>query len=116
MKFVFRLVLFLLGLVLAVSLSVAVLLLALVWGARYGWARLTCRPVTPWGTTLGGRFKSGAVFNRFRRAADTAESSEPTAADTINARARGESVEQPVRIRGLVDDVSDVQSKPASGR
>jgi hypothetical protein len=107
MNFILRVVLFMIGLVFAASLALAVLLLAAVWGVRYGWARLTGRPVTPWVM----RFNPGAGFNRFRTAAQPAE---PTAADVANARARGESVEQPVRIRGSVSDVTDVSPKPAS--
>ena len=36
------------GLVLFLSLLAAVLVLALVWAVRSGWARLTGRPITPW--------------------------------------------------------------------
>ncbi len=107
LNFVLRVVLFLMGLVLAASLAVAVLILAAVWGLRYGWARLTGRPVTPWIM----RFNPGAGFDRFRKAAQPAE---PTAADVANARARGESVAQPVRIRGSVSDVTDVSPKRTS--
>ncbi len=111
MNFIFRVVLLLIGLVFAASLAMAALLLAAVWGLRYGWARLTGQPVAPWATTLGGRFNPGAGFNRFRAAARAAE---PSAADVANARARGESVQQPVRIRGSVGDVTDVSAKPGS--
>ncbi|WP_237288486.1 hypothetical protein [Variovorax sp. PAMC 28711] len=106
MNFIFRVVFFLLGLVFAASLAVAVLLLAAVWGVRYGWARLTGKPVTPWVM----RFNPGAGFDRFRAAGRSAE---PSAADVANARARGESVEQPVRIRGTASDVTDVSPKSA---
>lgn len=47
-RFVLRLVLLAAGLVFAASLLVAMLLLAMVWVLRAGWARLTGRPVTPW--------------------------------------------------------------------
>ncbi|RZI94080.1 MAG: hypothetical protein EOP78_09725 [Variovorax sp.] len=108
MNFLFRVVLFLLGLVFAASLAVAVMLLAAVWGLRYGWARLTGKPVTPWVM----RFNPGAGFDRFRQAARPAE---PTAADVANARARGESVRSPV-ILGPADDVTDVRARPVGGR
>ena len=52
LNFLVRLVLFLLGLVFAASLAVAVLLLAMVWGLRYGWARLTGKPVHALGDAL----------------------------------------------------------------
>ena len=36
------------GVVLFLSLVAAVMVLALVWALRAGWARLTGKPVTPW--------------------------------------------------------------------
>ncbi len=109
MNFLFRVVLFLLGLILAASLAVAVLLLAAVWGLRYGWARLTGKPVTPWVM----RFNPGAGFDRFRQAT---RPTEPTAADVANARARGESVRSPVILGPADDDVTDVRARPVGGR
>lgn len=107
MNFIFRVILLLLGLVFAASLAVAVMLLAAVWGVRYAWGRLTGKPVTPWVM----RFNPRSGFDKFRNAAQPAE---PTAADVANARARGESVERPVRIRGSASDVTDVSSKSVS--
>ena len=106
MNFILRVILFFMGLVLAASLAVAVLLLAAIWGLRYGWARLTGKPVTPWVM----RFNPGAGFDRFRQAA---RPTAPSAADVANARARGESVQQPTRIRGDASDVTDVYARPA---
>ncbi|NVM91006.1 putative anti-sigma-YlaC factor YlaD [Variovorax sp. SG517] len=113
MNFVIRVILLLLGLVFAASLAVAVMLLAAVWGVRYAWGRLTGKPVTPWMASMGGRFNPRSGFDRFRNAAKAAE---PTAADVANARARGESVERPVRIRGSASDVTDVSPKSVSPR
>lgn len=107
MNFIFRVILLLLGLVFAASLAVAVMLLAAVWGVRYAWGRLTGKPVTPWVM----RFNPRSGFDKFRNAAQPAE---PTAADVANARARGESVERPVRIRGNASDVTDVSPKSVS--
>ena len=109
MNFVIHVILLLLGLVFAASLAVAVMLLAAVWGVRYAWGRLTGKPVTPWVM----RFNPRSGFDKFRNAAQPAE---PTAADVANARARGESVERPVRIRGSVSDVTDVSPKSVSPR
>ena len=95
MNFIFRVILLLLGLVFAASLAVAVMLLAAVWGVRYAWGRLTGKPVTPWMASMGGRFNPRSGFDRFRNAARPGE---PTAADTANARARGESVMRPERM------------------
>ncbi|MFL9669668.1 hypothetical protein WIX39_022175 [Variovorax sp. AB1(2024)] len=107
MNFIFRVILLLLGLVFAASLAVAVMLLAAVWGVRYAWGRLTGKPVSPWVM----RFNPRSGFDKFRNAAQPAE---PSAADVANARARGESVERPVRIRGSASDVTDVSPKSVS--
>ncbi len=108
LNFLFRIVLFLMGLVLAASIAVAVLVLACVWVLRYVWGRLTGQPVTPWVM----RFNPGKAFNRFR---STQQPAEPTAADTANARARGESVRSPIALVGA-DDVTDVRSRPVASR
>ena len=106
MNFILRFVLFCLGLVFAASLAVAVLLLAAVWGLRYGWARLTGQPITPWVM----RFNPRSGFDRFRAAQQPAE---PTAADVVSARARGETARSPVAL-GDVGDVTDVRARPAT--
>ena len=107
MNFILRVVLFLIGLVFAASLAMAVLLLAMVWGLRYGWARLTGRPVTPWVM----RFDPRAGFDRFRTAAQPPE---PSAADVASAKARGDSVIRNPRIFGEAGEVTDVRARPAS--
>ncbi|VTU16322.1 hypothetical protein SRS16CHR_01745 [Variovorax sp. SRS16] len=107
MNFLFRLVLFVAGLLFAASLAVAVLLLAAVWGLRYGWARLTGQPVRPWVM----RFNPRGGFDRFRAAGRPAE---PTAADVASARARGQATRSPVSL-GDPGRVTDVQPKPARG-
>ncbi|CAN7527109.1 hypothetical protein LJR290_003629 [Variovorax sp. LjRoot290] len=106
LNFLLRLVLFFLGLLFAASLAVAVLLLAAVWGLRYGWARLTGQPVQPWVM----RFDPRHGFDRFRAAARPAE---PTAADVAAARARGEAADSPVRLRDP-GRVTDVEARPVS--
>ena len=111
MNFILRFVLFCLGLVFAASLAVAVLLLAAVWGLRYGWARLTGKPVAPWSASLGGRFNPRSGFDRFRGAQ---QPSEPTAADVVSARARGETARSPVAALGDVGEVTDVRARPAT--
>jgi hypothetical protein len=106
LNFLLRLVLFFLGLLFAASLAVAVLLLAAVWGLRYGWARLTGQPVQPWVM----RFDPRHGFDRFRAAARPAE---PTAADVAAARARGQAADSPVRLREP-GRVTDVEARPVS--
>jgi hypothetical protein len=106
LNFLLRLVLFFLGLLFAASLAIAVLVLAAVWGLRYGWARLTGQPVQPWVM----RFDPRHGFDRFRAAARPAE---PTAADVAAARARGQAADSPVRLRDP-GRVTDVEARPAS--
>lgn len=48
MRWSLRIGLMLIGLVFFVSLLAVAAVLALVWGVRALWARLTGRPVTPW--------------------------------------------------------------------
>jgi hypothetical protein len=107
MNFLLRLVLFMLGLVFAVSLTLAVLLLAGVWGLRYGWARLTGQAVRPWVM----RFDPRQGFDRFRAAASPVE---PKGADVAGAKARGEAADSPVRLRDRSGGVTDVQARPVS--
>ncbi|WP_447776309.1 hypothetical protein [Variovorax boronicumulans] len=108
MNFILRVILLLLGLVFAASLAVAALLLAAVWGVRYAWGRVTGKPVTPWVM----RFNPRSGFDRFRHSAQ--QPAEPTAADVVSARARGESVRSPV-VLGPADDVTDVRARPVRG-
>jgi len=103
-----RLVLFFMGLVFAASLAVAVLLLAAIWGLRYGWARLTGQQTRPWVM----RFDPRGGFDRFRSAG---RREAPSAADVAAARARGQAVRSPVRLGGEADGVTDVHAKPARG-
>ena len=106
-SFLVRLILFLFGLVFAASLAVALLLLAMFWGLRYAWARLTGQPVQPWVM----RFDPRGGFDRFRAAGRPRE---PSAADVAGARARGQSTDSPVRLREP-DGVTDVSVKPDRG-
>jgi hypothetical protein len=109
MNFLVRIVLFLLGLIVATGLLFLVLVLAAVWGLRYGWARLTGKPVSPW-AAMAGRFDPRSGFDRFRAAARPAA---PSGADLASARAQGGSVERPMAL-GDVGDVTDVRARPAS--
>ncbi|WP_225783248.1 hypothetical protein [Xenophilus sp. Marseille-Q4582] len=112
--FLIRIVLFFFGLVFAASLAVAALLLLAVWGLRMAWARLTCRPVTPWTVMFGQRFDPRQGFERFRAAAGR-HARAPSAADVTAARARGESAYSPVSKPGRIGrggDVTDVRARP----
>jgi hypothetical protein len=107
--FLVRLILFLLGLAVAASLVAAMLLLALVWALRYAWARLTGRPAQVWVM----RFDPRDGFNRFRSAGRSRTG--PSAADVVNARARGEDVGSPGRLIDEGGGVTDVDVKPRRG-
>ena len=109
MNFFIRVVLFLLGLIVATGLLFLVAVLAAVWGLRYGWARLTGKPVSPW-AAMAGRFDPRTGFERFRAAGRAAA---PSAEDVVGARARGESARSPVAL-GRADDVTDVRARPAA--
>ena len=47
-KFLSRVILFAAGLVFAASLLLALVLVAMLWALRAGWARITGKPVAPW--------------------------------------------------------------------
>lgn len=55
LRWTLRLVVFAMGLVLFLSLLVAVLVLASVWTLRALWARVTGRPITPWAVRMDPR-------------------------------------------------------------
>ena len=91
-RFVLRVVVVAMGLVLFLSLLAAVMVLALVWTLRAGWARLTGRPVTPWVMRMDPRsgfstvFRSSERWSASRRSASTAADA---AADDAAASRRG---------------------------
>ena len=64
-RLAFRLVLLAMGLVFAASLLLVVLALAVAWGLRATWARLTGQPVNPWVM----KFNPGAGWSRFAQQA-----------------------------------------------
>ncbi|WP_027016860.1 hypothetical protein [Comamonas composti] len=63
-----RIVLVLVGLVFVASLIAAAALLALIWGIRALWAKLTGQPITPWAMRMNPRtgwetvYRSGAQW------------------------------------------------------
>ena len=62
LRLLLRLVLVAVGVVFFLSLLAAALVLALVWGLRALWARLTGRPVTPWATRIDPRAGWSSVY------------------------------------------------------
>ncbi|OZA55619.1 MAG: hypothetical protein B7X79_14285 [Acidovorax sp. 17-64-282] len=82
-RWLIRAVVVVAGLVIFLSLLAAVLVLALVWGLRALWARLTGRPVMPWTLRVDPRTGWSTVYRSTERwsAARTAP-----AADTPSRR------------------------------
>lgn len=86
-RFVVRAILLVAGLVLFLSLLAAALVLALTWGLRAVWSRLTGRPVVPWTMRVDPRsgwnsvYRSSARWNSPRAGVDPqADAPEPHAA------------------------------------
>jgi hypothetical protein len=90
-----RVLLLAVGLVAAAVVTVVFLLVLTGWLLRAGWARLTGRPVMPFGMRMGPR---GVFEEMMRRAPQPAASRTPRA----DAAAMG---------RGRLADVSDVEPK-----
>jgi hypothetical protein len=67
LRWVLRLVVFAMGVVLFLSIVAAVMVLALVWALRAGWARLTGKPVTPWVVRMDPRTGFSTVFRSTER-------------------------------------------------
>ena len=61
-RWIVKAVLFVAGVVLFLSLLAAALLLALVWGVRALWARLSGRPVVPWTMRFDPRQSWSTVY------------------------------------------------------
>lgn len=105
-RFVVRAILLAAGLVLFLSLLAAALVLALTWGLRALWARLTGRPIVPWTMRVDPRsgwntvYRSGARWNAARP--DVA--SDADAAQPRDAMRRGS-------VLPSAADVTDVQAR-----
>ena len=83
-RWLIRAVLVVAGLVMFLSLLAAVLVLALAWGLRAAWARLTGRPVTPWTMRVDPRTGWSTVYRSTERWSATRTA---PAADTPSRRA-----------------------------
>ena len=66
-RWLIRAVVVVAGLVIFLSLLAAVLVLALVWGLRALWARLTGRPVMPWTLRVDPRTGWSTVYRSTER-------------------------------------------------
>jgi hypothetical protein len=109
-KWAARIFLLLAAAVFVLSLLVVAGMLALVWGARALWAKLTGRPVTPW--VMPMRFGAGGAFHQANRWASAmgaaAGSASATAADS-EAAASGS--KRSGVLASVAGDVTDVQAR-----
>ena len=95
LRLVLRVVVVAMGVVLFLSLVAAVMVLALVWALRAGWARLTGKPVTPWVMRMDPRTGFNTVYRSTARwTAHTAEQARQRA-----SRSRDVTDVQPREIR-----------------
>jgi hypothetical protein len=102
LRLVVRVVVIAMGLVLFASLLVAVLLLALVWMLRAGWARLTGRPVSPFVMRMDPR----KGFSRMYRSGERWSAAPPRDAATSDDGA-------PLRRGGVLPGAGDVMDVEA---
>ena len=105
------------GLVMFASLLLAALVLALSWGLRAAWARITGRPVTPWVMRMDPRRGWSAVY-RHGQARWGGSGAAPGRADAAAAEgaapgARTSSVRTHV-LPGADQGVTDVQPRAPS--
>lgn len=101
------------GLVMFASLLLAALVLALSWGLRAAWARITGRPVTPWVMRMDPRSGWSAVY-RHGQARWGGSGAAPGRADAAAAPgARTSSVRTHV-LPGADQGVTDVQPRAPS--
>ena len=107
LRWLIRSVLLLAGLVFFVGLLAVMLVLALVWGLRFLWARLTGRPITPWVMQVDPRTGWSTVVRTHTRwtGARTGAADEPT--DPAPGQRMG--------ILPGADDVTDVQPREPHG-
>jgi hypothetical protein len=108
LRFVVRVVVVAMGLVLFASLLVAAMVLALVWALRAGWARLTGRSVTPWVMRVDPRTGFSTMYRSTERWSQARRSAGP------EADAAGDESAAASRRGGVLPgaaDVTDVEAR-----
>lgn len=104
-----RIFLLLAGAVFFVSLLAVASLLALLWGARALWAKLTGRPVAPWAMPM---MRPGATWGMYRAGgwsstmAGAAASAAPAAPPAAEADSKRSGV-----LASVARDITDVQAR-----
>jgi hypothetical protein len=106
-RFVVRALLVAVGLVFFLSLLVAALVLALVWGLRALWAQITGRPIAPWTVRIDPRAGWSTVYRSSARWRSTGGSTPSAPEDR----------QTPAHLRPLpgADEVTDVQPREPGG-
>ncbi|MBP6599108.1 MAG: hypothetical protein KA216_06640 [Giesbergeria sp.] len=102
-RWLVKAVLFVAGVVLFLSLLAAALLLALVWGVRALWARLSGRPVVPWTMRFDPRQSWSTVY---RSQSHKTTASAPRAEPFHSAKSG-----RRMHVLPGTDDVVDVQPR-----
>ena len=97
------------GLVVFVSLLLAALVLALSWGLRAAWARVTGRPVTPWVMHLDPRSGWSAVYRSGQARWGSAAQGRAGMAEAAGEGTRPSSVR--THVLPGADGVTDVQPR-----
>lgn len=108
-RWAIRIFLLMAGAVFFLCLLTVASLLAVVWGARALWAKLTGRPVAPWvmpmmrpGASWGGVYRAGGWSSAMAGAAANADAS--TAADSAQSKRSGV-------LASAARDITDVQPR-----
>ena len=96
--FLLRVLLLLAGLAVAACMLVVFTCVFALWALRATWARVTGRPVAPFGMRMG----AGSAFQDMMRRAQQAQASRTPRADAVASRLRGSG------------DVTDVQPRQPS--
>ena len=97
------------GLVMFLSLLLAALVLALSWGLRAAWARVTGRPVTPWVMHLDPRSGWSAVYRNGQARWGSAAQGRAGMAEAAGEGTRPSSVR--THVLPGADGVTDVQPR-----
>ena len=105
-RWMVKAVLFVAGVVLFLSLLAAALLLALVWGIRALWARLSGRPVVPWTMRFDPRQSWSTVY-RSQSQKSASRTSSTSSAEPYNPTKSG----RRMHVLPGADEVVDVQPR-----
>ncbi|MBY0410194.1 MAG: hypothetical protein K2Q97_08735 [Burkholderiaceae bacterium] len=109
LRWVLRLVVLMIGLLVFISLLAAALVLAALWALRALWARLTGRPVTPWVMRMDPRTGFSTAFR------STQHWSSPKSAHTAGNDVDAVQPEPSARRGGILPgadvDVTDVKAR-----